>query len=80
MFSTRRLLQTLCGGVLLLVAENAVLIGEIWYSNRNLRAIQHQLGIMREDMQHVRQDVEANAEVLEYLTSMLEEQQGTRQD
>ncbi len=78
MFSTKRLLQTLCAGVLLLVAENAVLIAEMWYSNRNLRAIQYQLGIMQDDMQHVRQDVEANAEALEYLTSMLEEQQGTR--
>lgn len=78
MFSTKRLLQTLCAGVMLLVVENAVLIAEMWYSNRNLRAIQYQLGIMQDDMQHVRQDVEANAEALEYLTSMLEEQQGTR--
>ena len=78
MFSTKRLLQIISAGVLLLVAENAVLIAEMWYSNRNLRAIQQQLGVMQEDMQHVRQDVEANAEALEYLTSMLDEQQGTR--
>lgn len=78
MSSSRRLLQLLCAGVFLLVGENAILIVQFWQSNQTLHAIQQQMRLVQDELQHVREDTESNAEALELITNMLEEQQGLR--
>jgi hypothetical protein len=36
------------------------------------------MSLVQDELQHVREDTESNAEALELITNMLEEQQGVR--
>ena len=77
LLSTRGLLLVLTLAMLLSVAENFVMILTLRDANRNLRAIRDTSHQINEDLQHVKGDVEDNAESLDYITQLLEERTGS---
>ncbi|MCC6588062.1 MAG: hypothetical protein IT168_15320 [Bryobacterales bacterium] len=69
-----RFLTILTIAVLLLVLENFVTILELHHVNQNLRAVQRTVQTIQDDVLHVKEDVEANGDALDYISSLLDDQ------
>ncbi|MFN7924316.1 MAG: hypothetical protein U0Q16_29710 [Bryobacteraceae bacterium] len=74
--SPRAFLVVLSTLAVILVAENAFMLVQLHRANTLLAAIRDASQTMQDDVQHVKEDVESNADALENLQALLEESLG----
>lgn len=57
------------------LAQNFLLWRELRLTNRTLQSIAESTATIKEDVEHVHEEVEANGEALEYITDLLDRKQ-----
>lgn len=69
-----RLLTVVTIAVVVLVLQNLLMIFELHRTNQTLRSVNQGLKTIQDDLLHVKEDVEANGDSLDALSSLLEDQ------